>query len=78
MYSPGASTLRVGIYFPGRHVLLFGMIKTKNPGPSINSPGASTLLVGIYFPGSHVLFFGMIKKKFQAPACTLRVLLLSG
>ena len=66
MYSPGAYTLRAGIYFPGSHVLLFGMIKTKNPGPSINSPSASTLRkaftlrVGMYFPGRHVLFFGMI------------------
>ena len=29
MYSPGASTLRVGIYFKGKHVLIFGMIKKK-------------------------------------------------
>ena len=62
MNSPGVSTLPVAIYFTGRHVLIFGMIKTKIPGPSMYSPGASTLRVGIYFPGSHVLLFGMIKK----------------
>ena len=62
MYSPGVSTLRVGIYFPGRNVLLFGMIKTKIPGPSINSPGASTLREGIYFTSKHV---------FSGKTCTL-------
>ena len=32
MFSPGACTRRVGIYFPGGHVLLFGIIK-KNSRP---------------------------------------------
>ena len=39
MYSPGASTLKVGIYFKGKHVLIFGMIKKKSQAP------ASTLRV---------------------------------
>ena len=57
----------MGIYFPGSHVLLFGMIKKKIEAP------ACTLWVGIYFTGRHVLLFGMIKKKILAPARTLRV-----
>ena len=57
MYSPGACSLRAGIYVPGSHVLFFAI-----PGPSMYSPEASTPRVVIYFPGSHVLLFGMIKK----------------
>ena len=62
MYSPGASTLRVGIYFTGKHVLIFGTIKAKIPGPSMYSPGASTLRVGIYSTSRHV---------FSGNTCTL-------
>jgi len=58
MYSPSACALRAGIYFTGRHVLLFGML--ENPGPSMYSPRAFTLRVGIYFTGRYVLLFGMI------------------
>ena len=77
MYSSGACTLREGIYFTGRHVLLLGMIQ-KNSWPQhvlfgcLYSPG------GIYFTGRHVLLSGMIQKKILAPACALRVLVLSG
>ena len=66
MYSPGACThrasiyFRVCIYFPARHVLLFGMLK-KLPGPSIYSPGACIRRVGVYFLARHVLLFVMIK-----------------
>ena len=77
MYSPGACTLRVGIYFPGRHVLLFVMIKKSQALTcTLRALGLAgqvfTFRVGIYFPGRHVLLFGMINK-FQAPACTLWV-----
>ena len=64
MHSPGASTLRVGIYFSGMHVVYFDMIEKKYP-----CIWARRALV---LSGSHVLIFGMIKK-IQAPACTLRV-----
>ena len=57
MYSPSDCALRVGIYFTGNHVLLFGMI--KNPGPSMYSPSACALREGIYFTGRRVLLFGM-------------------
>ena len=68
MYSAGAYTFRdgiysrVGIYFPGGHVHLFAMIKTKIPGPSIYSPGACTRREGVYFPCRHLL---------SSPACAL-------
>ena len=66
MYSPGACPRRagiyfhVGIYFPARHALLFAMIKTKIPGPSMYSPGACTHRVGIYFCVGVLMFVGMI------------------
>ena len=78
MYSPGASTLRVGIYFPGSHVLLFDMIKKKILAPSMFSPGACSLRAGIYFPGSRVLIFAMIKKKSDPSMYSPGAHLLSG
>ena len=84
MYSTGACTrwvgiyFHLGIYFPCRHVLLFGVIKTKIPGPSIYSPGACPRRVGIYLPCRHALLFVMIKKisgpsMYSLGACTRRV-----
>ena len=51
-----AFTLRVGIYISGSHVLFFGIIKKKNPGPNM------------YFSGRNVLLFGMIKTKIPGPS----------
>ena len=75
MYSPGACTHWVVIYFPGRHVLLFVKIK-KFQAPACTYRVGIYFRVGIHFPARHVLLFGMIKK-IQGPACTLRVLALA-
>ena len=58
MYPPGTCALRVGIYFTGMHVLLFGMIK-KFLAPACTLR-ALVLSGGIYFTGRHVLLFGVI------------------
>ena len=68
----GYAFTSVGIYFPGVHVLVFGIIK-KNRGPNKYSPGACPRRVGIYFhvgiylPARHALLFGMIKNKNSRP-----------
>merc|ERR1711872_913362 len=84
MYSPGACPRRVGIYFPGGHVLLFGIIKKKFQAPACTHrvlalAGQAFTSVGIYFPARHALLFALIKTKFPGPSmyspgtCTRRV-----
>ena len=73
MYSPGDSTLRVGIYFKGKHVLIFGMIK-KNSRPQQVLSGC------FYSPSRHLLsgcFYSLGRHVLYGKAFTFRVVMYS-